>query len=80
MKNTSLYAKYGSLSIRRANKDKNLFYLIDSSYHTLFDDGSDNGYDNYGIETIGRQQANLLKSLWKEFEEREKMEYGRKIR
>lgn len=72
MKNTSLYAKYGSLSIRRANKDKNLFYLIDSSYHTLFDDGSDNGYNNYGIETIGRQQANLLKSLWKEFEEREK--------
>lgn len=72
IENTSLFAKYGSLSIRRDNKDENLFYLVDSSHHPLFKDGSDNGCDDYGIGIIGRQQAGLLKSFWKEFEEREK--------
>ena len=75
MENSSLFAKYGSLSIRRDNEDENLFYLVDSSYHSLLEDSSDNGCDDYEIEIIGRQKAGLLKSLWKErkeFEEREK--------
>lgn len=75
MENSSLFAKYDSLSIRRDNEDENLFYLVDSSYHSLLEDSSDNGCDDYEIEIIGRQKAGLLKSLWKErkeFEEREK--------
>ena len=69
LENTSLFAKYDKLTIRKDNKNKNLFYLVEQ-----FID------DSCYIETIPEQQASLLKSMWKEFEEREKMEYGRKIR
>lgn len=69
LENTSLFAKYDKLTIRKDNKNKNLFYLVEQ-----FID------DSCYIETIPEQQASLLKSMWKEFEEREKMEYRRKIR
>lgn len=69
LENTLLFAKYDKLTIRKDNKNKNLFYLVEQ-----FID------DSCYIETIPEQQASLLKSMWKEFEEREKMEYGRKIR
>lgn len=61
LENTSLFAKYDKLTIRKDNKNKNLFYLVEQ-----FID------DSCYIETIPEQQASLLKSMWKEFEEREK--------
>ena len=57
LENTSLFAKYDKLTIRKDNKNKNLFYLVEQ-----FID------DSCYIETIPEQQASLLKSMWKEFE------------
>jgi len=57
LENTSLFAKYDKLTIRKDNKNKNLFYLVEQ-----FIDGS------CYIETISEQQASLLKRMWKEFE------------
>nr|DAL12684.1 MAG TPA_asm: hypothetical protein [Caudoviricetes sp.] len=57
LENTSLFAKYDKLTIRKDNKNKNLFYLVEQ-----FIDSS------CYIETISEQQAYLLKRMWKEFE------------